>query len=376
MTSESKELTLPERAALALGSSKIEAELRELVTKSKDIKEIKNADGRDECHAAAMVLRTSRTSITKLGKAAREDAKAFATAVIAAEDQLVAITEPEEKRLIELRDAWDAKLKAEKDAAIAAERKRVEDIKTAINDMRNMPMAALGKSSIIIDALIIGLTEHIDPTFFEEFIDEAKLVRLEALDQLGKAKDAAITAEEEAKRIEAERAELEELRKKQAEEQAERDRLERLASEERERVAAIERKREADQLAADRAKFAAEQADIERIRKLEDEARAARMQVEREAMEAENERLRLERARIATEAAALEAQRNPVIEPVKEESKPIADAVPEQTSIALDDEPEEITDDQVLNVAVNAVSSVFGITFEEANARLKEAINR
>ena len=70
------ELTLPQRAAVALGSSEHEIKLHELVKSSSDIIEVKNVDGRDQAHRVGMNLKNARTAITKTGKAAREDAQA------------------------------------------------------------------------------------------------------------------------------------------------------------------------------------------------------------------------------------------------------------------------------------------------------------
>ncbi|HEP6279877.1 TPA: hypothetical protein VDA67_006478, partial [Burkholderia vietnamiensis] len=47
------ELTVVERAAVALTSSERETSLRELVAKSTDMVEIKNAAARDQVHGAA-----------------------------------------------------------------------------------------------------------------------------------------------------------------------------------------------------------------------------------------------------------------------------------------------------------------------------------
>ena len=102
------ELTVTARAALALSSEQTRKDLKELVAKSANIKEVKNTAGREEAHSYAMALVKARTTITKTGKAAREDAAAFQKAVIAEEKALIAITEGEETRLLALRDGWDA----------------------------------------------------------------------------------------------------------------------------------------------------------------------------------------------------------------------------------------------------------------------------
>lgn len=122
MTTETTAVTVIERAAVALGSSKAETELTALAAKSKDITAITNNAGREECHAAAMTAKQARIAIEKTAKAAREDATAFSRAVIAEGSRLVALIEPEESRLIALRDEWDEKIAAEKAARAALER--------------------------------------------------------------------------------------------------------------------------------------------------------------------------------------------------------------------------------------------------------------
>ena len=127
------ELTVPTRAQLALNSNKTRADLTELVKKSINIHEIKNTAGRTECHAAAMVLVKARTTIKGVAKAAREDATKFSAAVIAEENALIAITEAEEKRLITLRDEWDAKMAVIKAAEEQAEREQAARIQARID---------------------------------------------------------------------------------------------------------------------------------------------------------------------------------------------------------------------------------------------------
>lgn len=117
-------LTVTACAALALGSDKARTELAELVKKSANIVEVKNPAGREECHSAAMALVRARTNIEKIGKAARDDATKFSKAVIAEEKALIDITQPEETRLLALRNAWDearAREKAEAERRAQAE---------------------------------------------------------------------------------------------------------------------------------------------------------------------------------------------------------------------------------------------------------------
>jgi hypothetical protein len=159
--SESKELTLPERAAVALGAPKYEQEIRELLARSATITEVKNKDGRDQCHGALMTLKGARVAIEKTAKAAREDATAFSKAVIAEEKRLVAIAEPEEARLTGLRDKWDAEREAEKQAKLAAEKARVDGIRARIDEIRNLPASMVGKSSDEIGVAADHLSEYV-----------------------------------------------------------------------------------------------------------------------------------------------------------------------------------------------------------------------
>lgn len=70
-------LTVTARAALALGSDKARTELAALVLKSADIKEVRNAAGRDECHSAAMVLVAEQTAWAKEIERRNAEAKAL-----------------------------------------------------------------------------------------------------------------------------------------------------------------------------------------------------------------------------------------------------------------------------------------------------------
>jgi len=290
-----------QRAAIALDSARHRKELADLLKKSANIVAVTNADGREEAHRAGMVLKTARVTIQKRGKEAREDATAFSKAVIAEEKALVDLISPEEERVLSLRDAWDANVEAERQAKIAAERARVEALQVRVAEIRNLPLTMTGKSSTEISQTIGILVGNTPGASFEEFEEQAKAARLEALDRLAKmeTEQRGVEFEQEMARQEAERQ-----RQAQAEEaarlQAEREELARLRAEQA-RLAEERREQEA--------KLAAERAEAERIRKLEDEARAFKLRQEREELERQNEAMRLERARLAQEQAALEKAR-------------------------------------------------------------------
>ncbi|VWD20393.1 hypothetical protein [Burkholderia contaminans] len=263
------ELTVVERAAVALTSSERETTLRELVAKSTDMVEIKNAAARDQVHGAAMTLRTARVDIQKAAKTARDDANAFSKAVIAEENRLIAITEPEEKRLIGLRDVWDELVAAEKQAKLDAELRRVAAIREHIDDIRAIAVRVAGCTADQIQIEITDLVAlGIDVPRFAELTGEAEMVRGTTLDKLRELHTAAVAREAEAARLRAEREELDRQRAALAEQQ----RQEAEARAERERAEAAAR---AQQERADRERRDAEEAARRAEHERDSAARAA-----------------------------------------------------------------------------------------------------
>lgn len=291
---ESKALTLPERAAVALGTAKHEKELIELVKKSESITVIKNAAGRDQCHGALMALKSARVAIEKVGKAAREDATQFSKAIIAEEKRLVAITQTEEARLQEIRDAWDEAREREKREKAEAEARRVAKIRDAIEDFRRAPGGCPATSSAAIDEHADDLARQpIELDFYMELTGEAEAARDVAVAALRDMANKARAREAEEARIKAELLELARLRAEQ---------------EERDRAAAVAR---AEQEARDRAAREAEEAARrEEQRKAEEALRAERAEHERR-MAAERAELQRKQDEIAAEQrrAAAELQR-------------------------------------------------------------------
>lgn len=277
MTTETTALTVQARAALALESSTAETYLIELAVKSKAITAITNKDGRTECHAAAMTAKEARVSIEKAGKSAREDATAFSKAVISEEARLVALIKPEETRLIELRDEWDAKVKAEKEAAEALERQRIEAIKARIAEFGAMVTdAAMLEAHGADQELEVALAVEINDSFGEFYGDavEAKATAVAKLREIVAAKTAAeATAARIKSEQEAEAARLAEEAKRLAAERAEMDRI---AAEHR----AAEEKRQAEE----RIKLDAERAELDRQRKEIADAKAEQERIAAAAM--------------------------------------------------------------------------------------------
>lgn len=297
----SNELTLPQRAAVALASDKTRADLEALVKKSAAIHEIKNKAGRDECHGAAMALVKARTTIQKIAKDARDDATKFSKAVIEEERALIGITAAEEARLMAIRDEWDAKVEAEKKAKEEAERKAAALIRERIDGIRGIAVQAGGMDSAGIALLIedlkaveIGLDE------FGDLAGEAAQAKQQTLERLDMMHDHALEGEAEAARLAEEKAELARQRAEQeAREKAERERI------------AEQQRIEAEKLRAERAEFERQQAEArEAARQQEERDRARRDEEDRKAREARA----AEDKRIADARAALEAEQRAVRE--------------------------------------------------------------
>ncbi len=270
-------LALPERAAVALGSAKTEADLLALVEKSKDILLVNSKDGREQAHRMAMDLQTARTTITKTGKLAREDATAFSAAVLAEERRLIAITDAEEKRVFKLRDDFDAIEKAKKEEADRIERERVAAINTRVQEIRQAPFEVIGMASAAILEKLDSLRALvISEELFGELIfhGQANAAKADSIRALETAHAAALASEQaaaelarqaEANRIAAEKLEAERIR--MAKEQAERD-----------AEIARQAKALADERLAHEARIAAEQAETKKQQKEAAEKLAAAQQ--------------------------------------------------------------------------------------------------
>lgn len=332
-TVEEKEraVTVVERAALALGADDHEKELVVLSKKYKDIVEIKNPAGRQQCHSAAMELSNARIATTKTGETAREDANAFQKAVIAEVKRRVKIISDEETRLLALRDAWDAEREAEKIAKALVESHRITSIRQKIDAIRKKPAEMVGMPSDEIGEIADVLSEQVlSLDLYAEYTGEAQSERDAAVKQLRTMQEAMRAHEAEQQRLADERAALAQKQAELAEQervsaaaralQEKNDRLlraeeERIARERRE--AAEAEQREAQERAAEamraqqaehEARMRAQQAEIDAKQAAVDAAIAEQERVAREAREAQEAEERAQAKRIA-EAEMVEATR-------------------------------------------------------------------
>lgn len=340
MTNQPTSLTVTERASVALGAKDYELKLTKLVKSSVRIVEIKNADGYKEAHGARMALKNTRVEIEKTGKAAREDAQAFSSAVIAEQKRLVEIIAPEESRLQSLQAEWDAAREAEKQAAAKAEQDRIDRHRAGIDTIKSVVLQASNKPSGDVHRLISSLADDAGHDF-EEFAPAANKAKAETLAALQDMLAAATAREAEAARLQAEREELARLRAEQekheaaerariaAEQKVEAERLaaERRAFEEQQRIAreeqaALDRqaeaaRREADKKAlaareaADREAYAA-RAEAEAVLRKAREQEEARAEAERVAKQAEADRIRAAEDAERKKAAEARAKTNAI----------------------------------------------------------------
>jgi hypothetical protein len=305
-TAPKTELAPIERAAIALESSKTEQHLMALATKHQSITVVKDKAGREQAHGAYIEVMRARTAVEKASKDAREDATKFSKAVIAEAARLVAIVEPEEARLKEARDAWDAEQARIKAEAEARERARVLAITERIAAIKAYVVLANNcRTSARVAELQVKLCDT-EMTGFEEFEAEAVMALADTEAHLNRVLANIREQEYEAARIKAEQ-EAEAARLK-----AEREELDRQRAE---AAAQAKAQAEADRAELDRqrkemdAQRAAAQAEAKRVA---DEARAqaeaaeAKVRAAAEAMAAERAELERMRAEIEAKSKTVE----------------------------------------------------------------------
>lgn len=267
------EITVVARAQAALGYVEAKLKLSELASMSKPLVAITNKDDYEAVHKARMVLKNTRVEIARLGKAGRDEALAYQKAVIATENELICLIEPEEKRLQALQDAHDAEIKRQKDEAAAREKARLAAIQGRLNALRDAPLAVIGGSVDQIKAALDSLRAADADAFEGADLETARSNKRQALAQLEAMLVSAQQAEEAKAALEVQRAELAKLEAAAAE-RREQQRIEDEAA----------RKKQAEADEARSAELAAERAEVERQRREVEIAKAAQL---REAEERE-----------------------------------------------------------------------------------------
>jgi hypothetical protein len=261
--------------------------------------------GMKQAIAGRAAWREPRIAVEKARKAAKAPVLALGRSIDAFASQI-------EQQLLEGESNYDDQIKAEearkeadKEAKRAAEQARVDGHRQRISALAVAPSVAMLPSAEIADRFSALKATRIGAEF-EEFEAEACAAKNAALGTLADWHDAAEQREEEARRIEAERAELARLRAEQAEreriaaEQAAKDQAAARAAQEEENRKAAAARAQADKEAAER------RAEADRIAAAERAADQARIDAER----AELGRQRAEAERVAREAAEAERRQH------------------------------------------------------------------
>lgn len=222
MTTETTDIAMlppADRAMIVLNTTKTEADLKAMVEEAKAITEVADKTSRELAHRTGMKLKNARTTITKTGKEARDDATAFCKAVIDEEKRLIAITQAEETRVLAMRDAFDKRIEDEK----AAKAAREADIKGKIAGIRalaqELALAEVASADIAAEREALAAfvpTEEV----FGEFTDDCKAALTEADAALADLFEKVVSREQAAAAVAAEQAKLEAERRAFEEERA------------------------------------------------------------------------------------------------------------------------------------------------------------
>lgn len=294
------ELTIVERATKALSINHTEEELKELANKYADVTTIKDDTDYDLVKRGGIEIGKVRVSIEKAGKAARDDANKFRTAVIAEEKRLKEIVQPEEVRLKSLRKAVDDEAIHKAAEVLRIEQSRVADITARIQGIKEQTEGLLNADSIAIQTRLDTVKQTIcSEVSFAEFLEQADEVKADAISSL----ESALTMR---KTLEDQQAAAARVAEEQAKQQAEIDRqaAEQGAREDkiRQQQQAIEDQHRAEEdkkLAVERAEAAKVKAEKDRLeREASERDHAERVKAEQEAEAARKEALRPEKERL------------------------------------------------------------------------------
>ena len=247
------------------------------------VPDVSTKKGRDQIGSLALKISKSKTFIEKCGKELVAEQKAQIKVID--DDRIATVKKFDELRneILAPRDAWE---RAEKDR-IKKHEDAIESIKNNACYYIDTALAELKQSLAFAEQVIVDES-------FEEYQEQAKIAKYEAIELLR----AAVANRE---KYEAEQAELERLRL------AEQARLQR----EHEDRIAREATEKATREAEEKARFESERVQRERA---ESEQREARLKAEKEAAElravqaAENERKRIEAEQAAKAEAARKAE--------------------------------------------------------------------
>ena len=286
-----------------------ETELSELAGKYADVTEIKDAADYQLVKRGGIELGKVRVSIEKAGKAARDDANKFRTAVIAEEKRLKGIIQPEEDRLKDMRKEHDTRAAREAAEKLRIETERKDGIERKIAGIKGYLDGVIGETADNL-SVMVNEVESIEITEqeYQEYFDNAMLAKNAVVRKL-------TTLLDERRAFEEQQREQARIASEQAARQAE---LDKQAAEQREREEAERRKIEAE-----REKVRKEQEAVEAARRAEEEKRLAAERAEAEKVRQAKERLerearKREEAEERRKAEEAEAARQEALRPEKD----------------------------------------------------------
>lgn len=294
----------------------IAAGLADLRTRYENVAwDLRTVKGNNDARAARKELVSLRTGLEAKRKELKEPVLERAKLIDSEAKRITAELLKIETPIDEQIKADEARRETERREREAAEAKRVASIMVRINAIASMPADLAGRSWIVIENAIQDLQNA--PKFdFAEFAEQAENTTRATVVRLNELADASKAAEDAARKLAEERAEL-------ARQQAE---AKRLAEVEAAKVAEAQRI-ERERLAAERKEMERQQAEAARV--LAEQQRIERDRIEAERAEqsrkdAEVRRIQAERDRIDREARAAEQAK------IDAENKRVADELAQQ----------------------------------------------
>ncbi len=266
----------------------IAAGLADLRTRYENVAwDLRTVKGNNDARAARKELVSLRTGLEAKRKELKEPVLERAKLIDSEAKRITAELLKIEMPIDEQIKADEARRETERREREAAEAKRVAAIMVRINAIASMPADLAGRSWIVIENAIQDLQNA--PKFdFAEFAEQAENTARATVVRLNELADASKAAEDAARKLAEERAEL-------ARQQAEAKRL-----------AEVEAAKIAEEQRIERERLAAERKEMERQQAEAARALAEQQRVERERIEAE----RAEQARKDAEVRRIQAERD------------------------------------------------------------------
>lgn len=297
----------------------IAAGLADLRTRYENVAwDLRTVKGNNDARAARKELVSLRTGLEAKRKELKEPVLERAKLIDSEAKRITAELLKIETPIDEQIKADEARRETERREREAAEAKRVASIMVRINAIASMPADLAGRSWIVIENAIQDLQNA--PKFdFAEFAEQAENTTRATVVRLNELADASKAAEDAARKLAEERAELarqqaeaKRLAEVEAAKVAEAQRIERerLSAERKEmerqqaeaaRVLAEQQRIERDRIEAERAEQARKDAEVRRIQ-------AERDRIDREARAAEQAKIDAENKRVADELAQQQAK--------------------------------------------------------------------